>query len=88
MRFSLQVKDSGPYVERRFAGPRSVTILGLNTGTLDLTVNGWGHLVGMEGERKKLYTKEGKSKVEKGCSYSGRCSNMVQGNPSKYFENA
>ena len=32
-------------MEHRFAGPRAVTVLGLNTGTLDLTANGWGHMV-------------------------------------------
>ena len=39
------MKDSGAYMEHRFAGPRAVTVLGLNTGTLDLTANGWGHKV-------------------------------------------
>lgn len=32
-------------MEKRFAGPRSVEILGLNTGTLDLTNNNWGQKV-------------------------------------------
>jgi hypothetical protein len=41
------MKDSGAYMEHRFAGPRAVTVLGLNTGTLDLTINGWGHQVPM-----------------------------------------
>ncbi|GKV20944.1 hypothetical protein SLEP1_g30987 [Rubroshorea leprosula] len=62
--YLVGLADSGPYLERRFAGPRSVTILGLNTGTLDLTVNGWGHLVGLKGEQKKIYTKEGSEKVK------------------------
>ena len=35
-------------MERRYAGPRSITVLGLNTGTLDLSVNGWGHQVSVE----------------------------------------
>ncbi|KAJ6906382.1 beta-galactosidase 13-like [Populus alba x Populus x berolinensis] len=39
--------DSGAYMEHRYAGPRGVSILGLNTGTLDLTSNGWGHQVWM-----------------------------------------
>ncbi|GLT42924.1 hypothetical protein SLA2020_169010 [Shorea laevis] len=62
--YVVGLPDSGPYMERRFAGPRSVTILGLNTGTLDLTVNGWGHQVGLEGEKNKIYTKEGSKKVQ------------------------
>lgn len=41
----LLFKDSGAYMEHRFAGPRAVTILGLNTGTIDLTQNGWGYQV-------------------------------------------
>jgi hypothetical protein len=45
--FSLSMKDSGAYMEHRYAGPRGVSILGLNTGTLDLTSNGWGHQVWM-----------------------------------------
>lgn len=32
-------------MEHRYAGPRAITVLGLNTGTLDLTINGWGHQV-------------------------------------------
>ncbi|KAK6282884.1 hypothetical protein POUND7_016709 [Theobroma cacao] len=56
--------DSGAYMEHRFAGPRSITILGLNTGTLDLSVNGWGHQVGLNGEKKKIYTEKGSTKVE------------------------
>ncbi|XVF45535.1 hypothetical protein PTKIN_Ptkin02bG0214000 [Pterospermum kingtungense] len=56
--------DSGAYMEHRYAGPRSITILGLNTGTLDITPNGWGHQVGIDGEKKKIYTKEGSQTVE------------------------
>lgn len=41
----MSIQDSGAYMEHRFAGPRSVTILGLNTGTLDISKNGWGHQV-------------------------------------------
>lgn len=39
------LKDSGAYMEHRFSGPRSIMILGLNSGTIDLTSNGWGHQV-------------------------------------------
>lgn len=41
----LLVQDSGAYLEHRYAGPRGISILGLNTGTLDLTENFWGHRV-------------------------------------------
>lgn len=55
--------DSGAYMEHRFAGPRGVTILGLNTGTLELSANGWGHQVGLSGENAKWFTEEGSKKV-------------------------
>ena len=32
-------------MEHRFAGPKSIFILGLNSGKMDLTSNGWGHEV-------------------------------------------
>jgi len=32
-------------MEHRYAGPKSVTILALNTGLLDITPNVWGHRV-------------------------------------------
>ncbi|XP_056169560.1 beta-galactosidase 11-like [Syzygium oleosum] len=56
--------DSGAYMEHRFAGPRLVTILGLNTGTLDLTLNGWGHQVGLDGEKVRVYTQGGSHRVQ------------------------
>lgn len=34
-------------MEKRFAGPRAVTLQGLNAGTLDVTNNNWGHEVHM-----------------------------------------
>ncbi|KAG6779658.1 hypothetical protein POTOM_016052 [Populus tomentosa] len=55
--------DSGAYMEHRYAGPRGVSILGLNTGTLDLSSNGWGHQVALSGETAKVFTKEGGRKV-------------------------
>jgi len=51
-------------MEHRFAGPRAVTILGLNTGTLDLTINGWGHQVGLTGEKLRVYTQSGSHRVD------------------------
>lgn len=75
-------------MERRYAGPKAITIQGLNTGTLDITLNYWTHevhyvhihtnftiniekqeewkiilsvhlQVGVNGEKKRLYTEEG-----------------------------
>ncbi|XVE48861.1 hypothetical protein DITRI_Ditri01bG0035800 [Diplodiscus trichospermus] len=61
--YLVGLPDSGAYMEHRYAGPRSITILGLNTGTLDISVNGWGHQVGLDGEKKKIYTKKGAKSV-------------------------
>ncbi|XP_021900379.1 beta-galactosidase 13-like [Carica papaya] len=55
--------DSGAYLEHRYAGPRGISILGLNTGTLDLTENFWGHRVGLEGEKASWFTEEGSQKL-------------------------
>ncbi|MBA0845739.1 hypothetical protein Goarm_023367, partial [Gossypium armourianum] len=62
--YLVGLPDSGAYMEKRFAGPRSITILGLNTGTLDISQNGWGHQVGIDGEKKKLFTEEGSKSVQ------------------------
>ncbi|XP_043697518.1 beta-galactosidase 11-like isoform X2 [Telopea speciosissima] len=56
--------DSGVYLERRMAGIRNVFIQGLNMGTIDLTQNGWGHTVGVNGEKLHLYTQGGSHKVQ------------------------
>ncbi|XP_010431800.1 PREDICTED: beta-galactosidase 14 [Camelina sativa] len=57
--------DSGSYMEHRYAGPRAVSIIGLKSGTRDLTENNeWGHLAGLEGEKKEVYTEEGSKKVQ------------------------
>lgn len=56
--------DSGSYLERRYAGVRGVTIQGLNTGTLDITLNNWGHQVGIAGENLQLFTEEGSTNVQ------------------------
>ncbi|XWS62646.1 hypothetical protein CRYUN_Cryun06bG0028500 [Craigia yunnanensis] len=56
--------DSGAYMEHRFAGPSSITILGLNTGTLDISPNGWGHQAGLYGEKKQIYIEKGSKSVE------------------------
>nr|KYP44066.1 Beta-galactosidase 13 [Cajanus cajan] len=56
---TVGLPDSGAYMEHRFAGPKSITILGLNKGPLDLTANNWGHSVGLKGEGMKVFTEEG-----------------------------
>ncbi|KAG0493582.1 hypothetical protein HPP92_004576 [Vanilla planifolia] len=56
--------DSGAYLEHRMAGVHSVHVQGLNTGTLDLTRNGWGHQVGLIGEKLQIYTKEGANRIQ------------------------
>ncbi|KAF8020558.1 hypothetical protein BT93_G1094 [Corymbia citriodora subsp. variegata] len=61
---TVGLPDSGAYMEHRFAGPRLVTILGLNTGTLDLTLNGWGHQVGLDGEKVRAYMQAGSHRVQ------------------------
>ncbi|KAE8669943.1 Beta-galactosidase 11 [Hibiscus syriacus] len=61
--YTVGFHDSGAYLERRYAGPRSVTILGLNTGTVDISMIGWETLVGIEGEKKQIYTEKGSQSV-------------------------
>ncbi|KAF8406609.1 hypothetical protein HHK36_008698 [Tetracentron sinense] len=56
--------DSGAYLEHRLAGVHSVSIQGLNTGTLDLTINGWGHQVGLDGEKLHVFTQGGSHRVK------------------------
>ncbi|CAN1771305.1 Beta-galactosidase 13, partial [Linum perenne] len=60
----MGLPDSGAYMERRFAGPRGVSILGMKSGRLDLTYNGWGHQVGLDGEKAELYTEAGSRRVK------------------------
>ncbi|KHN33673.1 Beta-galactosidase 13 [Glycine soja] len=61
---TVGLPDSGAYMEHRYAGPKSINILGLNRGTLDLTRNGWGHRVGLKGEGKKVFSEEGSTSVK------------------------
>ncbi|KAJ7978616.1 Beta-galactosidase [Quillaja saponaria] len=61
---TVGLPDSGAYMEHRYSGPKAITILGLNTGTIDLTVNGWGHQVGISGEKLEIFTEEGSKKVQ------------------------
>ncbi|XLU47975.1 hypothetical protein S245_042789, partial [Arachis hypogaea] len=61
---TVGLPDSGAYMEHRYAGPKSITILGLNTGTIDVTHNGWGHQVGLQGEKLEIFTEAGSKKVQ------------------------
>ncbi|KAJ0974224.1 hypothetical protein J5N97_016189 [Dioscorea zingiberensis] len=56
--------DNGPYLERRMLGLHTLTIQGLNAGTLDLSANTWGHKVGMEGEKNQIYNPQKTNLVE------------------------
>ncbi|KAJ4898751.1 beta-galactosidase 14 [Raphanus sativus] len=57
--------DSGSYMEKRFAGPRGASIIGLKSGERDLTENNhWGHLAGLEGEKKEVYAEKGSKNVK------------------------
>ncbi|KAK9165112.1 hypothetical protein Scep_000303 [Stephania cephalantha] len=62
--YTVGLPDSGVYLERRLAGVHAVSVQGLNTGTLDITDNGWGHKVGIEGEKLRLYTQGGSHRVD------------------------
>ncbi|KAL5129884.1 Beta-galactosidase 13 [Glycine soja] len=61
---TVGLPDSGAYMEHRFAGPKSIFILGLNSGKIDLASNGWGHKVGIKGEELGIFTEEGSKKVQ------------------------
>ncbi|XP_051147165.1 beta-galactosidase 14-like [Andrographis paniculata] len=61
---TIGMPNSGSFMERRFAGPRDVTIQGLMAGTLDITDNMWRHQVGLNGEAMELFTEEGSKKVQ------------------------
>ncbi|KAL6601348.1 hypothetical protein ACP70R_044568 [Stipagrostis hirtigluma subsp. patula] len=58
------MKDSGGELAELKSCILESRILGLNTGTLDLQTNGWGHKAGLEGEDKKIYTEKGMGKVQ------------------------
>ncbi|XP_028765659.1 beta-galactosidase 13-like [Neltuma alba] len=62
--YTIGLPDSGAYMEHRFAGPTRITLLGLNTGTIDLTDNGWGHQVSIQGEKQNIFTEEGAKKFQ------------------------
>lgn len=51
--------DSGPYLEKRFAGLRRVRIINKEKQITDLSTHLWGYQVGLSGEGRKIYTPEG-----------------------------
>ncbi|XP_068651800.1 beta-galactosidase 11-like [Aristolochia californica] len=61
---TVGLPDSGALLERKIAGIHQVRIQGLNTGTLDLSLNDWGHKVGLEGEKLRVYTQGGSHRVD------------------------
>ncbi|XP_058106157.1 beta-galactosidase 11-like isoform X2 [Magnolia sinica] len=60
---TVGLPDSGVYLEHRMAGVHSVIIKGLNTGTLDLSTNEWGHKAGVAGESLRIYKQHGSHRV-------------------------
>ncbi|QCD93971.1 Glycoside hydrolase [Vigna unguiculata] len=46
------------------SGPKSILILGLNSGKIDLSANGWGIKVEIQGEEYVVFTEEGSKKVQ------------------------
>ncbi|KAF7060272.1 hypothetical protein CFC21_067067 [Triticum aestivum] len=61
---SMGMKDSGGELVELKGGIQDCTIQGLNTGTLDLQINGWGHKAKLEGEVKEIYTEKGMGAVK------------------------
>ncbi|KAK1633099.1 hypothetical protein QYE76_007414 [Lolium multiflorum] len=61
---SMGMKDSGGELVELKGGIQDCRIQGLNTGTLDLQVNGWGHKVKLDGEEKGIYTEKGMGAVK------------------------
>ncbi|KXG36088.1 beta-galactosidase 12 [Sorghum bicolor] len=61
---TMGMKDSGGELAEVKGGIQECLIQGLNTGTLDLQVNGWGHKAALEGEDKEIYSEKGVGKVQ------------------------
>uniref|UniRef100_A0ACD5XZP6 Uncharacterized protein n=1 Tax=Avena sativa TaxID=4498 RepID=A0ACD5XZP6_AVESA len=61
---SMGMKDSGGKLVEVKGGIQDCRIQGLNTGTLDLQGNGWGHKIKLDGEEKEIYTEKGMGNVK------------------------
>ncbi|XP_014757381.1 beta-galactosidase 12 isoform X2 [Brachypodium distachyon] len=61
---SMGMKDSGGELVEVKGGIQDCMIQGLNTGTLDLQGNGWGHKINLDGEDKEIYTEKGMGTVK------------------------
>nr|CAB3454079.1 unnamed protein product [Digitaria exilis] len=61
---TMGMKDSGGELAEVKGGIQECLVQGLNTGTLDLQVNGWGHKAALEGEDKEIYSEKGMDKVQ------------------------
>ncbi|XP_039792361.1 beta-galactosidase 12-like isoform X2 [Panicum virgatum] len=61
---AMGMKDSGGELAEVKGGIQECLIQGLNTGTLDLQVNGWGHKAALDGEDKEIYSEKGVGKVQ------------------------
>ncbi|EPS74283.1 beta-galactosidase, partial [Genlisea aurea] len=60
---TVGLPNSGAFMERRFAGPRAITIQGTMAGNLDITRTQWSQQVGVNGENAQVFTEEGSKKV-------------------------
>ncbi|CAA6655989.1 unnamed protein product [Spirodela intermedia] len=61
---TVGLPDSGALLEHRIAGVHRVVVQGLNTGTLDLSANVWGHEIGVLGEKLRIYNHRGSHLVQ------------------------
>ncbi|XP_031250429.1 beta-galactosidase 13-like [Pistacia vera] len=60
---TVGLPDHGIYLERRYAGVLTVAIEGLNIGTIDVSDNGWGNKIGLDGEKLEVFTQSGSHRV-------------------------
>ncbi|GAB2291951.1 hypothetical protein Dimus_026201 [Dionaea muscipula] len=77
---TVGMPDSGAYQEHRYTGLRNVLVKGLATGDLDLSMNGFHHKIGLEGETLQYYTEEGAKKAKWGPANKG------QGSPLAWYK--
>ncbi|XP_057517920.1 beta-galactosidase 13-like isoform X2 [Amaranthus tricolor] len=61
---AVGMPDGGSNMEKRWTGLKNLGIQGLGTGNIDLSLNGWHHKIGMEGEKHQYFTEEGSKKAK------------------------